>query len=49
VEESKAELKECLARMPSLTVSWAQEVMPYKDQAVLTQFIDDLRKAKLLE
>jgi tetratricopeptide (TPR) repeat protein len=48
-EESKAELKECLARMPNLTVSWAQEVMPYKDQAVLTQFIDDLRKAKLLE
>ena len=48
-EESKAELEECLARMPSLTVSWAQEVMPYKNNAVLTQFIDDLRKTNLLE
>ena len=49
VEESKAELRECLIRMPSLTVSWAQKVMPYKDSTVLTQFIDDLRTAKLQE
>jgi adenylate cyclase len=48
-EESKAELKECMARMPNLTVSWAQEVMPYKNDAVATQFTDDLRKANLLE
>jgi hypothetical protein len=35
--------------MPNLTVSWAQEVMPYKNDAVVTQFTDDLRKANLLE
>ena len=47
--ECEAELKECLARMPGLTLSWAQEVMPYKDHDVLTRFIDDLRRAGLSE
>jgi hypothetical protein len=46
-EECKAELKECLTRMPDLTISWAQEVMPYKDRDVLTRFINDLREAEL--
>ena len=46
-EECEAELKECLARMPDLTVSWAEEVMPYKDRDVLTRFINDLREAGL--
>ncbi|MFT5114531.1 MAG: adenylate cyclase [Parasphingorhabdus sp.] len=48
-EECEAELKECLARMPDLTVSWAEEVMPYKDRDVLTRFINDLREAGLRE
>jgi len=48
-EECAAELKECLARMPELTLSWAQEVMPYKVHDVLTRFINDLRKAGLSE
>ena len=46
-EECKAELEECLTRMPDLTISWAQEVMPYKDRDVLTRFINDLREAEL--
>jgi len=48
-EECKAELKECLERMPDLTVSWAQEVMPYKDRDVHSRFINDLQKAGLKE
>jgi adenylate cyclase len=48
-EECEAELKECLARMPDLTLSWALEVMPYKDNEVLTRFINDLRGAGLSE
>ncbi len=48
-EECKAELKECLARMPELTVSWAQEVMPYKDRDVLSRFINNLQQAGLRE
>jgi hypothetical protein len=35
--------------MPDLTVSWAEEVMPYKDRDVLTRFINDLREAGLRE
>lgn len=48
-EECEAELKECLARMPDLTLSWAQEVMPYRDSDVLMRFINDLRGAGLRE
>ena len=48
-EECEAELKECLARIPDLTVSWAEEVMPYKERDVLTRFINDLREAGLRE
>ncbi len=48
-EECQAELKECLTRMPDLSISWAQEVMPYKDHEVLTRFINDLREADLQE
>ena len=48
-EECEAELKECLARMPDLSVSWAQEVMPYKDRDVLTRFINNLQQAGLRE
>jgi adenylate cyclase len=48
-EECKAELEECLARMPDLTVSWAQEVMPYKDRDVHSRFINDLQQAGLKE
>jgi adenylate cyclase len=46
-EACKAELKECLERMPDLTTGWVQEVMPYKDRDVLTRFINDLREAGL--
>jgi adenylate cyclase len=48
-EECDAELKECLTRMPDLSISWAQEVMPYKNHEVLTRFINDLRGADLQE
>ena len=48
-EECEAELKECLTRMPDLSISWAQEVMPYKNDEVLTRFINDLREADLQE
>jgi len=48
-EECEAELKECLTRMPDLSISWAQEVMPYKNHEVLTRFINDLRGADLQE
>ena len=48
-EGCETELKECLARMPGLTISWAREVMPYKDRAVLSRFISDLQKAGLKE
>jgi adenylate cyclase len=46
-EECQAELKQCLARMPGLSLTWAKEVMPYKDAEVLNRFIDDLRGAGL--
>jgi len=46
-EECKAELNVCLERMPNLTISWAQEVMPYKDRDVLSRFINDLQEAGL--
>ena len=48
-EEYRAELKECLARMPQLTAAWAKEVMPYKNPEVLTHFVDDLKEAGLQE
>ena len=48
-EECQAELKECLARMPGLSLAWAKEVMPYKDAEVLDRFINDLRGAGLQE
>ena len=46
-EECRAEMQECLARMPDLTISWAEEVMPYKDHDVLKRFVNDLREAGL--
>lgn len=46
-EGCQAEIQECLARMPDLTVSWAEEVMPYKDRDVLERFVNDLRGAGL--
>jgi adenylate cyclase len=46
-EACKAELQECLKRMPGLTTGWVQAVMPYKDSDVLTRFINDLREAGL--
>ena len=46
-EECRAEMQECLARMPDLTISWAEEVMPYKDHDVLERFVNDLREAGL--
>ena len=48
-EECEAELKQCLARMPGLSLNWAKEVMPYKDAEVLNRFINDLRGAGLQE
>ncbi len=48
-EECQAELKQCLARMPALSLTWAKQVMPYKDTEVLNRFINDLRGAGLQE